>query len=295
MAEDALIQHVHQVSDLIARQFAGNPRAELRCWLRIAHQREAMAVQLYDPSSLRSRFDAVPSPAIEVIASTIVSIWAHEQSHTRLLGSLRSLQEPFPALTELLGELEGQLVRNVAGGGVLGRTVIAIGAALSQVPDFAKSLGEMSLHELLKFYAALEATACTGYERILQLVNELRGDAEVLAELGLTFKLDLCQIILEESFHYRAFGEMVNWLRADGSAAEPAPATTYVAILYRLAQSQLSMQTLRQLVGDRSALESDDPSQTSWVSDAGFGELFAKFGFEVPLANPGRSAVQNGH
>jgi hypothetical protein len=286
VTNQAIVQYTEEVARQIAHTYEGAPFDELRVWVKIAHQREAMVTQLYGMSQIDARLGQLSEgTAGSVVRAVIASIWAHEESHTRFLGALRSLSESFSGLTELQGKLEGWVTRSAVSGGALARMLIAVGASLDRVPDFAGQLKLMNLRQLVEFDQELETTARMGYARILELVRALAGNEEVEDALGFTFEFDLTKILCEENFHEAVFREMAQWVSADGSTFLPLPREQCAKTLHNLCEQNLSVRTVRRITPamPKGFQLVDD----GWVSDGGLGRLFADFDLSVPIVTVG--------
>ncbi len=303
MRANSIIAYTEQVAGEIASRHADDPVAELEIWLKLAHQREAMVTQLYELSELDRRLTGEHACAVRgLIRSVVLSIWAHESSHTRQLATLRGSSKAGAALAELQGSMEGWVTRQATQGSSLARLLIAIGASLGQAPDFARELRQLSLLELMAFHAELETTARMGYQRILQLLSNLDGarldgarldgcPPDVVAEYGLTFRYDMARILCEENFHEAAFQEMMRWLQDEGRAsALSAPACAQA--LHQLCAQHLSVGALRGVTAaELPGLEAHLPADTlghEWVSDGGLGSVFQSAGLPVPLLEGAR-------
>jgi hypothetical protein len=287
MPEQAIVHYTEEVAREIAQRMAGDALGELRIWVRLAHQREAMVSQLYQLSGVDQRLrGADPGGPAPVMRSAMASIWAHEESHTRFLAAIRSFSESAPGLVELQGQLEGRITRAAVSGGLLARALIAIGASLGRVPEFATELGRLDLRQLVEFHGELESTARMGYQRILELLRALGNDQEARRDFGFTFLQDVARILAEERFHEDAFGAMAGWVNAGGdglAAMEPARCTE---LLYDLAERNLSMGVVQRIVDPNAAVTKDAGPDVPWVSDGGLGELFRQHGLTVRLAQP---------
>jgi hypothetical protein len=290
-AKGTIVDYAEQVAGEIALKFAGSPLAELRTWVRIAHQREAMVTQLYEISRIGERLrrwqgdGTGPTHAgcSDVICSAVASIWAHEESHTRFLASVRSLSEPFPDFTTLQGQLEGKLTRGAVSGNVVARILIAIGVSLGQAPPFASDLARMTLPELIDFHGQLEATARMGYERILALCGEVEEAPGASHGLGYTVRYDIARILAEERFHQDAFAAMSSWVSGDEAsitAAECARA------LHQLCERNLVVGAVRSLLDPPGHVSKGEPPDHDWVSDGGLGDLFGRYALTVPVIHP---------
>lgn len=288
MEPQSIVRYTEEVAGEVASRLGHDPWGELAWWMKTAHQREAMVSEMYELSGFEDRLPADDTGAASVIRSAVLSIWAHEQSHTRYLSTLRSERDGITTGTvELQGTLEGWVTRGASSGSILARLLIAVGAALGQAPEFSRELREMSLERLLRFYAELETTARMGYARMLQLVTRLGDDPEALAALGPTFRFDVARIFCEESFHEAAFLEMASWVEPDGSIAPGRSPEECVRALHELCERNLTMAALRTSVsqiGPR--LESSDPGTpgSAWASDGGMGGLFTRYGLDVRVA-----------
>ncbi len=287
MAVLTVVQYAQTVAREIARTYARAPFDELRAWIRIAHQREAMVTQLYELSQIDTRLGRVEhGDAGSVVRAAVSSIWAHEASHTRFLGGLRSLSESQSGMAELQGRLEGLVTSSAVSGGILARGLIAIGAALGQVPDFARSLREMSLLELLQFHGELETTAALGYERMLELTRLADPETRERTQdtFGLTFDLDVAKIRCEERFHEDAFHEMARWIALDGASFASLPRSECARILHDICERDLSIAAARRTVSPSAVVaKGEGADEAVWVSDGGLGKLFAAYELEVPV------------
>lgn len=297
MSEQAIVAYTEIVAKDLARTYAGAPFDELVAWVRIAHQREAMVTQLYALSCIDARLGRLDaSGPASVVHAAVSSIWAHEESHTRFLGSLRSLTESLTGFVAIQGRLEGLVTRSAASGGLLARALIAVGASLGGVPDFAKDLHDLDLRALLRFHGELETTARMGYDRILELLRALDAEDKQAAEqaLGFTFDLDLAKIRCEESFHQDAFDEIVRWVAPDGKAFSPIDRAVCARTLRDLCERNLSVSAVRRTAAPSKVVDKgDEPprlgcgASEGWVSDGGLGKLFADYGLAVPVVGTG--------
>ena len=286
MAELGIIRYAETVASELGRTYARAPFDELRAWLRIAHLREAMVTELYDRSQLDARLARLDRRgAAPVVRTAVSSIWAHEESHTRFLGALRSLSDSLAGVSALQGRLEGLVTRGAVSGGLLARALIAVGVSLDRVPEFASELQHLNLRDLLQFYGELEATACMGYQRILDLTRQLEAAADDRVEgaLGLTFDLDVAKIRCEENFHRDAFGEIGRWVADDGVSFLSLAHSECAHRLHDLCERNLSIEAVRRTVMPSGAIpKGADPSE-GWASDGGLGALFAQYDLPVPV------------
>jgi hypothetical protein len=284
LAEQAIVAYTESVASEIARTYAGAPFDELRVWVRIAHQREAMVTQLYEVSEIEGRLGALNDGGAGSVARDVISsIWAHEESHTRFLGTLRSLSDSLSGIVELQGRLEGRITRSAAAGGVLARMLIAIGASLKSVPDFASELRCMNLGELVQFHGELETTALMGYRRILELQRALGADEGAAHEFGYTFPYDVARILCEERFHEDTFHAMARWVAPDGMSFAAIPGIECAKILHDLCERNLCVRTVQQTLAPSTAISKGGEEPTPWVSDGGLGQLFSRYDLPVPL------------
>jgi hypothetical protein len=288
MQEQSIVQYTEQVAGEIASRYASDPAAELDLWLRLAHQREAMVTQLYESSRIEARLKHEATGEIGgLIRAVVLSIWAHETSHTEFLASLRGAGGSSTALVELQGHAEGWVTERATSGNAFARLLIAVGSALGKVPEFARELSGMGLLELLEFNAELEATALMGYQRILQIAARFAATGESVGKFGFTFQYDVARIVGEEAFHRAAFVEMASWLRA-GSGSSPAlSAQSCTQALHRLCAENLSVAAVRRMAADEHpGLEEHIPADAAgadWVSSGGLGALFEAAGLAVPV------------
>ena len=299
MRANSIIAYTEQVAGEIASRHADDPVAELELWLKLAHQREAMVTQLYELSELDRRLTADRVSEVRgLVRSVVLSIWAHESSHTRQLATLRGAHSASAALAELQGSLEGWITRQASQGSSLARLLIAVGASLGQAPEFARELRELSLLELMAFHAELETTARMGYQRILQILarlDEAGGQSAAspggAADYGLTLRYDMARILCEENFHEAVFQEMTRWLEDEGRAgALSAPECTRA--LHRLCAEHLSAGAVRGVAAvELPGLESHVPGDAlgrEWISDGGLRAVFESAGLPVPLLEGAR-------
>jgi hypothetical protein len=312
MKANSIVAYTEQVAGEIASRHADDPVAELELWLKLAHQREAMVTQLYELSALDRRLIAERAEGLRgLMRSVVLSIWAHESSHTRHLGTLRGAGGASAALAELQGSMEGWVTRQATQGSGIARLLIAIGVSLGQAPDFVRELRDLSLLELLAFHAELETTARMGYQRILQITARLDEVAAagaviggvtgantgsvagsgVAPDYGLTFRYDMARILCEENFHEAAFLEMIRWLEDEGKVGALSVHACTQA-LHRLCAEHLAVGAVRGVAAAESpGLESHvpgDPQGSEWVSDGGLGAVFQSAGLAVPLLEGAR-------
>jgi hypothetical protein len=292
LSEHAIVDYTETIARQIAVEHADAPLEELRLWVRLAHQREAMVTELYDLSQIDGRLEkAPPTETGEVIRAAIASIWSHETAHAKFLESVRGINEDLVGLAELQGRLEGRVTRGaVSDGGTLARFLIAVGVSLKRAPAFAAELRRMDLRQLMAFYAELETTAKMGYERILVLRRTL-GDGPGSLDFGVTFLWDVARILQEERFHEDAFRAIARWVAADGDRFLPLPARECVETLHDLCARNLSTPTVARAVDPGLAIPKGHPldGDATWVSDGGLGELFSRFGLATPVDGQGRA------
>jgi len=286
VSEQVIVDYTETIAQQIADAHAGAPLEELRIWVRLAHQREAMVTELYDLSRIDRRLEkGTPSEAGATIRAAIASIWAHETAHARFLSSVRGFTEDLAALAELQGKLEGRVTRGaVSDEGRLARFLIAVGASLKRVPAFAADLGRMNLRQLMAFYGELETTAKMGYQRILELGRRL-GDAPGSLDFGVTFLWDVARILQEECFHEDAFRAMGRWVDAAGEGFMPLPGRECVETFHDLCARDLGTPAIARAVDPALAIPKGHPldGDTTWVSDGGLGDLFTRFNLPVPV------------
>jgi hypothetical protein len=287
VAEQAIVEYTAVVAQQIAKTYANAPFDELRAWVRIAYQREAMVTQLYKLSQIDARLGHLDqSGAASVVRAALSSIWAHEESHTRFLGGLLGLSDTLSGITGLQGRLEGIITGNAVSGSLLARALIAIGVSLGEAPPFASELRQMNLLELIHFHGELETTACMGYQRILDLTRLLdpKKTEALQGTFGLTFDLDLAKIRCEEAFHEDAFREMARWVASDRTSFDPLPRPECVQILHDLCERSLSVGAVRQTAIPSAAVsKGQDVGDGAWVSDGGLGKLFTDYALKVPV------------
>jgi|GEM_PF-2803463 len=290
---ETILQHAESSAAELRTAFEDRPIEELRAWLRLAHQREAMVTKLYDVDHLQKRLRRCQrrGPA-DVVSATVSSIWCHEESHTRYLGSLRSLADESPELAELQGKLEGALTRSaISESGELARALIVAGSLFQPVPEFVRELSAMNLREFLEFYSVLEATARAGYARIVELVKQIGRQAEELATLGPAFYFDMLRISSEEQFHEHAFAAMTTWCAADGDDFLELPADRCLGALHDLCERDLSMAAVQRRAGT-GVLIAKGGESAAWVSDGGLGAVFRAHRLPVLVADPALARTQ---
>lgn len=283
MNRDDILQHTDEIAREVAHLYTGRPLAELRAWVCMAHRREAMVTELYDVAQFDRRLGALAGTgAGRAVHAAVTSIWAHEESHTRYLGSLRSLSEGLAQLAEVQGKLEGKITRSaVADGGWLARLMISAGGTLGQVPAFARDLQRLNLRDLLRFQGTLEITARSGYERMGELAKQLRDSEELARDFGYAFGFDIRRIRCEEQFHQEAFEAMAGWVDGQGEGFREHSSQECAEILYDLCRRNLSTEA----VYGRSIIlgPKGDEHDLRMVSDGGLGGLFAQHGLAITV------------
>jgi hypothetical protein len=296
MPKGQIVEYTERVAREMALKFEGAPLDELRAWVRIAHQREAMVTQLYELSHIDARLAVASnassqSPCSAVVRSAIASIWAHEESHTHFLSSLRSLSEAFPDLAGLQGQLEGRITLGAVSGSVLAKVLIALGASLGRTPDFALELRRMTLRRLIEFHGELEATARMGYRRILDLCRPQYG-AAVQHGFGYTLPYDIARILAEEAFHEEAFGAMAAWVAPDAESFASIAPDECVRVLHDLCERNLALGAVQGLLSPGSHVPKGDETESAWISHGGLGELFARYALPVPVLSEEAARAQ---
>ena len=294
MHQGSIIRHTEHVAKELKRRFKGNPGLELSAWLRVAHQREAMVTRIYGLPELRQRLpEEAEGGAAGIAAKAIKRIWAQETSHTAFLGAVRLASgDPTPQLEEIQGKFEGDVTRAGASGNPFARLVIAVGAFLDIVPDFAKEIDAMSLLEFFQFCGELEATARQGYERMIELskLPATKGaDDSPVFELTYEFT----KILLEERYHASVFDCVALWLESDGRSFRSLPQKDCVAALHALASEHLDLAVAKPILASRpgsrghiAQISSRAHNKTDrWISDGGLDSLFAEFGLGAPVAH----------
>lgn len=291
--ERAVVRYADQVAREMAREFAAAPLDELRMWVRLAHQREAMVTELYRRSHVDQRLGQLllHEGPCAVVRTALLNISAHEEAHTRLLSTVRG--STVAQLSELQGRIEGRVIRALTSGSFLARALIALGASVDRVPEFATQLDRMSLRELIQFQGELETTARNGYQRILQLLQQLAGQPETEREYGYTFIYDITRILCEECFHEEAFVAMSSWLSAEGDTFAAISERDCALVLHDLAERNLSLGAARRLFAPTRP-QPKGPEEPGWVSDGGLGQWFRERGLAVQLASSEQLSVQLG-
>jgi hypothetical protein len=294
--QGAIIEHTQHVANELAARCLGDPATELAAWIRMAEQREAMVVALYDGDALERRLPPASSAEVQqVVMKAVGSIWAQETSHARLLGSLRTVaDERAPHVEAIMGAIEGATTDRATNSGVTGaiaRWLIGLGRAIGAAPEFTKELGALRFDGFCRFSNELEQTAAHGYARMVELIDQIEG-AHPDIRFGLWTRYEVAKTLAEERLHAAVFDRIITWLAADGSRIIARDARRCVGELRDLADAYLGMASIRELPAEISRPKSrgfesftGDASAASWVSDGGLGDLFRAYSFDTPLAD----------
>jgi hypothetical protein len=201
------------------------------------------------------------------------------------------------SVAELRGRLEGKVVASAVSGGALARFLIAVGASVREVPEFARDLGRMNFRQFVDLNGELEMTAKMGYRRILALAGRLEGNEAFLAEFGYAFAYDVARILCEENFHEDAFRVMGSWIGGDGRSFAHQSASVCARTLHELCERHLSISVMRDQLqsewavhggtvrGTPSRKPPNSDFERKWLSDGGLGAVFQEYGLEMPIAN----------
>jgi len=186
-----IIQHTELVAEKLAETFADDPSAELSAWISLAHQREAMVVELYAGDAQKSRLSNVSGPPelIDIVRRTVSGIWAQEASHTALMGSLRKIDSSDIQFQRAMGSLEGKMTHLATSSGpegIVARWLIGLGRLVGKAPEFTRYLGEVDLNGFFELSRELEHTAASGYSRIVSLIDDVEAVCGPNAKFGIT-------------------------------------------------------------------------------------------------------------
>ena len=209
-----------EVAAVLAREHATDPRAELLVWLHMALRREASVGEIYGFANLERRLGRVTGPpaVVELLRTTIYSIWAQEKSHAAYLeavlsavaGAARPWRRLGARLDGFLGAMEGQVLSGRTSPSQLARAraalMLAVGRRVQDVPEFVSSLSVLSFRSFCLLNAELEITAVHGYERMLTLLGRIEGRDDT------TLAVDVHKMVQDERFHNEAFLVMARWL-----------------------------------------------------------------------------------
>lgn len=215
-------QFASDVAVLVAAEHAGDPLGELTVWLQMALRREASVGQMYDVVNLERRLALVRCPRahIELVRVTFSNIWAQEKGHAAYLEAMLAgvvrRRGVLPWLTSrvdaVLGSLEGQLLsaRTSPGLGQKLKSAVMLraGRLVQDVPDFVATLTALPFRDFCLLNAELEVTAIHGYQRMLELLDQLE-DHSFMRDT--TFKADLAHFVRDEQFHNQTFLAMDAW------------------------------------------------------------------------------------
>lgn len=282
----------------VARRFAGQPESEFRAWLRMAEQREAMVVVIYDPPAIRARLPrgAETHPVANVITKAIGGIWAHETSHTRRLDALRQVGgERATVADEWFGTLQGMatdLATRAGVAGTIARWLIGLGRTANQVPEFTSELAALGFRTFCRFAAELEDTAADGYTRMAELVARIESadDPLAAAPFGFAIASDIEKTLDEERFHSAVLRTIADWIDDDDVLIPSRAHRDCVLALRDLGTRILGRPKNAQLEGQESTGRGPEP----WISDGGLGALFEEYGMAPVVSTAGPSLVPPG-
>jgi hypothetical protein len=276
-----ILNETQSLAQAYAERFAGDSEGELRAWLHIAARREAMVSQVYGLAERYYRLPEPRLPAAEVAWDALTLIWQHEAVHTkfiqvRLADGVLQVGGLAPDLMTWLGSMEGRFLGALTSRPGLRRALshfaVRLGAIITpdKVPDFTRDLSTMDVRDFFLLCGALETTARQSYERMEELAKVFA--AKLAKKEGPSLQMEnlvgeIHRTKLDETFHERAFQEMVRWWVDDNFD----PTLTRRECAVRL--QQLLPPAER---GTDGALV---------VTDGGLGPLFEKEGLTVLVAN----------
>ena len=227
----AILKFTHDVADRLAEEFSGEPLAELRTWLSIAEQPEAMVVAVYDTAAIQRRLPPRQGPddkVGDIAAKAIGGIWAQEVSHTRLIESLRRVgEEQATRAQQLQGSIEGRMTDLASGQGMSGavaRWLIGLARVTGQAPEFTAGITAMRFDQFCRFTHELEETTSDGYRRIVELMKQIQrpaGNLDVEVLYGIDPDYDIKKTLAEERFHTVTLNAIAAWVNADGVSFDP--------------------------------------------------------------------------
>jgi hypothetical protein len=275
-----MLAFTEQAAKELAIECAGRPDREIRAWLSIAQQREAMVTKLYGMAAIARRLgEPEPGSPADLVRKAIGNLWVHEESHTRYISALKQDAALSGSLLETVrGRMEGLIIDSSTRGSLLGRMGIALGIAVGMAPDFLREIDEMSLRDFCAFCAELEQTARLGYERIVELIAIIRASDEI-DPYALSLHADITRILAEERYHTEVFATIAGWIDSDGNTLRPLVTKDCVHQLYDLCDRLLDAGPARKRGDGDGAAGADDAG--AWVSDGGMGPLFLEYGLEV--------------
>jgi hypothetical protein len=300
----AIVAHTNLVTAELARRCAEDPTSELAAWIRIAEQREAMVVALYGKAAVAERLPHGTPEVVEVVAKAVASIWAQEDSHTRLMGALRTVAEGSRSPVEaLLGQIEGVVTHHATTSrwsGAVARWLISLGRLTGAAPEFTAELKAMPFVSFCRFSNELEQTAAHGYARIITLLSKLQ-DLDALEpsgpdrsiQFGLWTHYEIAKTLAEERLHAAVFDHVIGWLSRDGERFVREDPRRCVQELRKLAEDHLAIARVRELPAPVRQLPEATPGPdgwrgpppSAWVSDGGLGDILRAYAFDVPLVD----------
>jgi hypothetical protein len=267
-----------QAAKELATACAQRPDREIRAWLSIAQQREAMVTKLYDIGAIERRLgESVPGTLADLVRKAIGNLWVHEESHTRYISALKQDAALSGSVIETVrGRMEGLIIDSGTRGRLLGRLGIALGIATGMAPEFLREIDQMSLREFCAFCSELEQTARRGYERIIELIAVIRASDDI-DPYAMSLHADITRILAEEHYHSAVFATISEWIDSDGNTLRELDTKACVRQLYDLCDRLLDAGPVQHR-GEGTA--APDPAGV-WVSDGGMGPLFLEYGMEV--------------
>lgn len=289
MEQGTILAHTKTIAAQLAKQFDGNPKGELDCWIATAQQREAMVVQIYDAMNLESRIpeqQGDEAKTVKVVRGVIGAIWAQESSHSTLMSSLRKLNDPGAQLAGINGTVEGLMTAWATSGGVLGPIALAavgIARVFKAAPAFTAQLGTLSLGDFFRFSEELEHTASNGYKKILELLAQLE-DAGQDSGYGPLSQYEFATTLAEENFHRAIFQRMDAWLKKGDRELDAIPRDSTRNAIEQLMHQHLGMRNVAGLPKSRMTRGFTEAEGDSLISDAGFGSLLAELDLSPRVA-----------
>jgi hypothetical protein len=285
-----IIKETDALRAKLAKDYKGDPEAELLVWLQVAIQREAMVTYLYDRARTDGRLKGAEGDAVTAVRDVITAMWQQESSHCdglapRLINGIFAGRDGVlkakiaqikgtvdATMLDLLTEPDGGFKRALA------RVVAWFGAKVAPgtVPKFATELPKANLREYFLLARALEQTAKDSYKRIADILPDLiKNVNSVQPQTLLVFIKDTAR---DEGFHERAFEEIATWVDVDGKFVPGLDGKQCIGKLKSIAEKTLGLQSY----GARGIpiLE----------SDGGLGVVFRKY--NVPVLVIGDADVE---
>lgn len=145
----------------------------------------------------------------------------------------------------------------------------------------------MPFEQFCAFSAELEETAAGGYQRMLELSDQVDG-VDASLRFGVALQYEVSRILAEERFHRAVFETIPGWLTKSRDSFVPREARRCVEELRDLGSAHLAwpnVHGLPEAVAGMGALDSTRliTTEAPWVSEGGLGALFLEYGLDVPV------------